>query len=171
MYKLARYFLRCLPALILPASSMATDNCAFQQIHVYETLEFTIQGTGCDTHQWEIQVKNEDKPFTQLKGSSPRLQNAWVTDIDGDGNPEVILQMQNAGEKAEGSIRLLELVGTHFNPEQTLPVLSAEEQAQYQGHDNFTVEDGQIVRDFSLGKETKQIFYQFVDKKLVVKVP
>ncbi|ALG68304.1 hypothetical protein [Beggiatoa leptomitoformis] len=172
-----RKLIICIPcilsALMLPVVSSAAENCTFEQTHSYESLEFVIQGTGCDVHQWEIQVTNEGKPFTQLKGEGNRLNNAWVTDMDGDGNPEIILQTITVSKTAEENISLTELSGTTFSPSQTVPILTEEEKAHYQGHDNFTVEDGQIVRTFPIEPVgvTKQIFYQFLDKKLVVKMP
>ena len=75
------------------------------------------------------------------------VEQAWVTDLDGDGRPEIIVWIQNAGSGAYGTLEAFTFDGKDLKPF-FVPPLPARDAPAYHGHDQFEVKNGKLVCSF-----------------------
>lgn len=107
-----------------------------------------------------------------------RLERSWMTDLDGDDEPEMILVARAAGSGSYGSLWVATLMDGRVEM-RVLPALSPESGQGYMGHDVFQVErGGAIVRTFPIYVKRdanvrpsgglRRITYAFKGKQLVM---
>lgn len=78
------------------------------------------------------------------------LKEAWVTDLDGDGQPEVSVFVQGTGPHQYGKFVVHELKQDFSISSVGLPQFSETVGAAYGGHDSLYINEGMIVRVFPL---------------------
>lgn len=78
------------------------------------------------------------------------LKDAWVTDLDGDGQPEVSVVLQGTGANRYGKLYVHELKQDFSINSVSFPQFSEALGAQYGGHDSLYLEDDRIVREFRI---------------------
>ena len=81
------------------------------------------------------------------------LSGAWVSDLDGDGRPEVLVWMQSAGSGSYGVLEAFTFDGKQLTALPPLPELTKTQAKGYQGHDGFKVAGGRVVREFPVYAE------------------
>ena len=101
-----------------------------------------------------------------------RVENSWVTDLDRDGDFEVIVFTKCAGSGGFGEAFVYEWDEIELE-ERKLPPLSSDEKIGYMGHDIFKVEDNCLIREFPIYREgdanccpkggRRKIIYSFRD--------
>jgi hypothetical protein len=64
------------------------------------------------------------------------VEKSWLTDLDRDGNPEILVTMRSPGSGAYGTFVLLEIVGNQLR-EYPMPSLPPPVRGRYQGSDDF----------------------------------
>ena len=75
------------------------------------------------------------------------LSNAWKTDLDADGNPEIVVAVVQLAGTNEGSADIHEWDGYKFLSERTSQKISGEK-SRYAGHDQYDLRDGILTREF-----------------------
>lgn len=78
---------------------------------------------------------------------SGELRRAWVTDLDRDRNPEIIVWSRIHGSGGYGEYKLLEVEGTEVRSAD-FPQLSDSQREGYSGHDELTTSPSNIIRKF-----------------------
>lgn len=104
------------------------------------------------------------------------LKDAWVTDLDEDGQPEVSVVLQGTGANRYGKFFVHELKQDFSISSVTLPQFSEALGAQYGGHDSLYLEDDRIVREFRIRNladtatdlRYRRIHYAYENKQLEV---
>ena len=78
------------------------------------------------------------------------LENTWISDLDEDGWPEVGVVVQETENNGYANLQLHELKGDFSLRTISFPPLSEALGADYGGNDSIYVNNGQVVREFSL---------------------
>lgn len=95
-----------------------------------------------------IEVKRGDKvTVNQTREISGRLRGAWVTDLDRDHDPEVVVSVRAYGTGGYGDFSLFEIEDGTLRAVKRLP-LPKSLRSGYRGHDRITVSAGRVVRKF-----------------------
>ena len=77
------------------------------------------------------------------------IEKCWVTDLDGDGKPEVVVWIECAGSGGYGTLDIFTFDGKKLN-QVAVPELAARKEKSYHGHDRFKIEDGAVICEFPL---------------------
>lgn len=104
------------------------------------------------------------------------LRDAWVTDLDGDGQPEVSVVLQGTDVNRYGKLYVHELQQDFSLSSVTVPQFSEVLGAQYGGHDSLYLEQDRIVREFRIRNladteatpRYRRIRYAYENKQLEV---
>jgi len=96
------------------------------------------------------------KKYTTTTGDlNGEVTDAFNTDMDLDGNPEIIIEA-----KATDTINYVNIYAFEFTAGRAqkidFPLLSVAQRVGYRGNDNFYVKDGQLYREFPLFNGTGQ---------------
>ena len=75
------------------------------------------------------------------------LSDAWKADLDKDGDPEVVVAIGQLDGTNKGGVDIHEWDGYKFVSAKGQARIPAE-QANYDGHDQFKLADGQLIREF-----------------------
>jgi len=99
------------------------------------------------------------KKYTTTTGDlNGGITDAFNTDMDLDGNPEIIIEAKGADTLNYVNIYAFEFTGGRAQKIE-FPKLSKAQKEGYRGNDNFYVKDGQLYREFPLfngtGKEAE----------------
>ncbi len=81
------------------------------------------------------------------------MSRSWVRDLDGDGNPEIIVAVQGFGSGSYGELIFFEYEDDTFALRQ-IPPLPDHLSTGYMGHDTFAVDEVAIRRRFPVYAET-----------------
>ena len=122
----------------------------------------------------QIKITGENNESFILRMDMDIAEASWVTDLDRDGNFEVLILGRSAGSGSFGEIRIFEWDRKELVA-RPLPELTARQAVGYFGHDKFQVPMNQIVREFPVYKSgdpnstptggTRRLTYWFADKK------
>ena len=77
------------------------------------------------------------------------IEKCWVTDLDGDGRPEIAVWIVNAGSGAYGTLEIFRFDGKKL-ARISVPELAARKKSSYHGHDTFEILDNDVVCSFPL---------------------
>jgi hypothetical protein len=75
------------------------------------------------------------------------IQDCWMTDIDEDGKAEILVFSRSAGSGGYGELIVYRFDGTELQPAE-LPDPDPDLMGGYQGHDEYELADGKLVRGF-----------------------
>jgi hypothetical protein len=75
------------------------------------------------------------------------VTKAWVTDLDGDGRPDIFIWIECAGSGAYGTLEAFTFSGKELKPF-VLPPLPLRNMPAYHGHDWFEIKDGKLCTGF-----------------------
>jgi hypothetical protein len=95
-----------------------------------------------------------------------RLVEVFNTDMDTDGNPEVLVYYTLNDKFETAKILCYEFNGKNVN-QIKFPDLSAKTKAQYRGLDKFSVKEAKLIREFNLYDETDTVAKNATGKKKV----
>lgn len=156
------------PAAIKPAAAPAATakkTNAFGPFKFYKSVEVkpgltydvVSWGRGSETSGGYL-ILRSDSARLQYRSTSGaldgKLVDAWNMDMDADGDPEIFLQVEGEGEGSYLTMYVYEF-GNSGNPRTIrFPDLSNSTMQQYRGQDSVYIEDGNIMREFPLFKET-----------------
>ncbi|MCX7043974.1 MAG: hypothetical protein NTX50_00620 [Candidatus Sumerlaeota bacterium] len=122
----------------------------------------------------QVKVTGEKNDSFILRMDMEIAEGSWVTDMDRDGNFEVLILGRSAGSGSFGEIRVFEWDGKALVA-RPLPELTAKQATGYYGHDAFKVGTNQIVHEFPVYKPgdpnasptggLRRLVYTFADKK------
>jgi hypothetical protein len=136
----------------LPGSAWA--GAAFNQTMALQGITFQVKSSG-EGSQQQLTITTKGakpaiKPIHQTVNG--RVVGARVADLNGNGTPEIYVFVQGAGSGSYG-----ELVAYAVTPGRDLspiylPDLSGAMAQGYQGHDQFEVVEGCLVRRFPIYK-------------------
>ena len=142
------------------------------KIEVGPELIFDIfsWGRGSDSTSSVLVLRSDslknDFTVASTDNLDGRLQEVFNTDMDDDGNPEVLVYYTNNDEYKTAEILCYEFTGKNVNRIR-FPDLSSKTKKQYHGMDKFYVKEGKLFREFNLyegdaqkptGKKTVQYF-------------
>lgn len=91
-------------------------------------------------------VAQGHEPIVIERRRGEQVLNQWLTDIDDDGLPEMILATRTFGSGAYGYVLLYEWTGQRF--QQATDFEWRMPPDGYMGHDEITVANGMIIRTF-----------------------
>lgn len=110
------------------------------------------EGTTPEGRGFSITAFPDGKPAVSIdRPHDGKIANQWVTDLNTNGHPEVVLAMQSFGTGAYGSIIIFEWTGTAF-----LQANVTEWDASmggYMGHDQIHVDGEEITRVYPIYME------------------
>ncbi|MFN7899316.1 MAG: hypothetical protein ACK5N0_06565 [Synechococcaceae cyanobacterium] len=139
-------------ACALPGSAWA--GAAFNQTLKLQGISFQVQATGEGSQQnltiTTTGAKSPIKPIQQTVNG--QVVGAQVADLNGNGTPEIFVFVQGAGSGSYGELVAYAVTkGSDLSPI-SLQELSGAMAQGYQGHDQFEVVEGCLVRRFPIYK-------------------
>lgn len=143
-------------ALLLSASTGSTAWAAgaFHQTLTLQGVTFHVQARG-EGSQQELTITATDgrRPFQPIRQTvDGQVVRAEVADLNSNGLPEIYVSVQSAGSGSYGQLVAYSTVrGNQLSPIQ-LQELSGAAAKGYQGHDDFRVVEGCLVRSFPIYK-------------------
>jgi hypothetical protein len=154
---LKRFFPQLTAAALLLASALpgsAWAGAAFNQTLKLQGISFQVQATGEGSQQHltitTTGAKSPIKPIHQTVNG--QVVGAQVSDLNGNGTPEIFVFVQGAGSGSYGELVAYAVTkGSDLSPI-SLQELSGAMAQGYQGHDQFEVVEGCLVRRFPIYK-------------------
>ena len=139
----------CVLALVAPRAAQA-DAYRFQR-DGFE-IGVVVEAAGFEgpyplNHAVVSAAKGDTQSVAMEFDLGGELQAAWVTDLDGNSRPEVLLWVRTHGSGGYGGLRFVDVDAAGMVVRE-LPALELEYGQEYRGHDRFTVATGSLVRHF-----------------------
>lgn len=153
MPHLLREFTTAALVLITSLSSPVLAAGAFNKTVSLQGISFQIQAKG-EGSQQQLTItarggKRAIKPITQTVDG--QVVGAEVADLNSSTSPEIYVYVQSAGSGTYGQVVAYSVVNSQLKPIK-LPELSGPSAKGYQGHDEFQVVEGCLVRRFPIYK-------------------
>lgn len=132
----------------------AWAGAGFNQTLSLQGISFHVQATG-EGSQQQLTItpkggKRSIKPISQTVEG--RVVGAEVADLNSNSLPEIYVYVQSAGSGSYGQLVAYSVVnGDQLSPID-LPELTGAPAKGYQGHDEFSVVEGCLVRRFPIYK-------------------
>lgn len=129
-----------------------------EKIEVGPELIFDVYswGRGSDSTSSLLILRSDSASNDFTVASSDnidgRLVEVFNTDMDTDGNPEVLIYYTLNDEIGSADVICFEFNGKNIN-EINFPKLSEKTKKQYRGLDKFYVKDAKLIREFNLFEE------------------
>jgi hypothetical protein len=165
--------------ICLPVTALADCQYFRQLTHgPWQAVIHAIGEEGCSiqTVTLAIGTRNQKQAELTVRGSDP-VTDAWLTDLDANREPELILATTGAGSGSYGRLQL-------YRPEQntlravSLPRLDTDQLREYRGHDRFFLQGSLIAREFPIYRENdpnccpsggiRRLFYRYDGKVLTL---
>lgn len=143
-----------------------------EKIEVGPELIFDIYswGRGSDSTSSLLILRSDSlkNDFTVASSDNinGRLQEVFNTDMDADGNPEVIVYYTKNDKYESAEILCYEFTGKNISKIK-FPDLSSKTKKQYRGLDKFYVKEGKLFREFNLFEEADQESKNPIGKKVI----
>ena len=138
----------------LPGSAGAAAAGAFHRILSLQGYSFHVQATGEGSQQQlTISTRGGKLPIEPTSQTvDGRVIGAEVADLNSDTLPEVYVYVQSAGSGSYGQLAAYSVIkGKQLSPIY-LQELTGPAAKGYQGHDEFSVVEGCLVRRFPIYK-------------------
>lgn len=144
-----------LALLCLPAAALADCQYFRQLTHgPWQAVIHAVGEDGCSIQTVTLAIGTGSLKQAELtvRGSDP-VTDAWLTDLDADQEPELILVTTSAGSGSYGRLQLYRSENKTLEA-LPLPKLNAPQLREYRGHDRFFLRDSLIVREFPIYRES-----------------
>jgi hypothetical protein len=152
------------PVLEAPKTPTLTAPFRYHKlIEVSPGQDYDILSWGRgDTTKGSFEILHSDsaaKKYTTTTGDlDGKIIEAYNSDMDLDGNPEILIQTK--GKDTVNYVNMLAFEFTNGKAQKLdFPKLTTTQKQGYRGHDNFYVKDGVLMREFPLfdgnGKDAK----------------
>lgn len=142
-----------------------------QKVEVGPDLIFDIfsWGRGVDSISSLLILKSDslknDFTVAETQNLDGKLSEVFNTDMDLDGNPEIIVLYQKNDKYKSAEVICFEFLKNANKIR--FPELSYKTKKQYRGNDNFYVKEGKLFREINLFDETDTINTKPIAKKIV----
>ncbi|MEO5910799.1 MAG: hypothetical protein ABIP95_07915 [Pelobium sp.] len=142
------------------------------KIEVGPELIFDIfsWGRGSDSTSSVLVLRSDslknDFSVASTDNLDGRLQEVFNTDMDNDGNPEVLVYYTLNDKIESAAVLCYEFNGKNVNKIR-FPDLTSATKKQYRGVDKFYVKDGMLFREFNLYESEDQDAKNPTDKKVI----
>ena len=152
------------------AASSAPQKPALMEPFRYHKLIEVSPGNDFDILSWgrgstetgSFEILHSDSVnmnYTTTTGDlNGSIVDAFNTDMDMDGNPEIVIQAKTNDSVYNTAIYAFEFSNGKAN-KLDFPKLTSSQKKGYRGNDNFYIQDGNLMRQFALyegsGKEAK----------------
>ncbi len=116
-------------------------------------LKLSPDGQGGEAFEgWARNTEGQEVTLSD-PAEGEALAEAFATDLDSDGRPELLLWWQSTGSSAEGAVR-----GWRFEDEAAsiallLPELDSDSALGYRGRDQFGIQGAMLARSFPVYRE------------------
>jgi len=141
---------------LFQAVMLLTLSCSY--VFAGEVAEFTRNGLTIrviardseyeETRSYQVVVSDDVRTFSRLEVNRDGLvSDVFITDLDGDGAFEVVVATAKTGANEEGAVDIHEWRAYRFDTTAAAP-LPPSERSGYRGNDQFTVENGRLLRSF-----------------------
>lgn len=143
-----------------------------EKIEVGPELIFDIYswGRGSDSTSSLLILRSDSikNDFTVASSDNidGRLQEVFNTDMDDDGNPEVLVYFTKNDQYESAEILCYEFTGKNVGKIR-FPDLSSKTKKQYHGLDKFYVKEGKLFREFNLFEESDKEGKNPTGKKVI----
>ncbi len=154
--RLCRPGLLCL--LLLSSPSFAEDSGTGEIVRqAGDKLLVATMGNGepQSIGSYSLHIYQQDRDRYITGHTAPRdgsLADAWMNDLDGDGNPEVMVWLRSVGSGGYGTLDVYTLDGATLQ-RVVISEPTAEVMQGYQGHDSFTLNGNSLQRQFPRYRE------------------
>ena len=141
-------------AIALPYCAGAAAAGAFQRTLSLQGYSFQVKASGEGSQQQlTISTRGGKLPIEPISQTvDGRVIGAEVADLNSDTLPEVYVYVQSAGSGSYGQLVAYSVIkGKQLSPIY-LQELSGSAAKGYQGHDEFSVVEGCLVRRFPINK-------------------
>ncbi len=171
--------LACL-ALILFAG-IASADCQYYQQLTHGPWRAIIDAraeNGCSLQTIHLALGTREQKLGEytLTASDP-VRDAWLTDLDDNQSPELILITTSAGSGSYAGLHLFTLNANALKPLEP-PSLSKHLMSEFRGHDRYLLRDRLIIREYPIYREQdpnccptgglRRLFYRFNGEALVL---
>ena len=160
-YEMSALIKQCfvLFAVILAPCAAATASAkeCFTKTLTFQAYEIKVSsspgtssfsGNPCFGQAYRLDIANDGHLVAKSEVvETDWIENALVTDLNGDGSFEVLVNTVN-GMGSFGDMELFTLADVDKIITKSLPPLSKEQESGYRGKDDFAIEGGQIIRTF-----------------------
>ncbi len=142
-----------------------------QKVEVGPGLIFDIYswGRGADSTSSLLILKSDslknDFTVAETDNLDGKLSEVFNTDMDIDGNPEVIVVYQKNDKYKSAEVMCYEFLKNANKIR--FPALSYKTKKQYRGNDKFYVKEGKLFREINLFDEADTINKKPIAKKIV----
>lgn len=141
-------------ATALPGSAWA--GAAFNKTLKLQGISFQVQSSGEGSQQHLSITTTGAKPAIKTihQTVNGQVVGAEVADLNANGLPEIYVFVQSAGSGSYGELVAYAAMKSSELSPITLPELTGAPSQGYQGHDQFEVVEGCLVRRFPIYKPT-----------------
>lgn len=142
-----------------------------QKVEVGPGLIFDIfsWGRGSDSTSSLLILKSDslknDFSIAETDNLDGKLSEVFNTDMDIDGNPEIIVVYKKTDKYKSAEVMCYEFI-KDVN-KLRFPDLSRKTKKQYRGNDNFYVKEGKLFREINLFDEADTVNTKPIAKKIV----
>ncbi len=172
-----------------PVAKVQKQETMMQPFRFHKAIEVS-PGLTFDVLSWgrgaksagELLILKSDSTEIKYSTLSEELEGTIVdvfnTDMDLDGNPEILIQTNTADSIPLAKVYCYEF-GSNNSQKIKFPELTSATQKKYRGKDNFFVKEGKLRRTFPLfeqennkdlpSKEQKNIEYSIVNGSIDIK--
>lgn len=129
---------------------------AFADMHEFGSFQVGVladDGASDAVPRYQVTVENNELLLSRLTANySGRLSNSFVTDLNKDGDFEVIVTFSYDGGQSTG-VHIYTWRDNLLNPHK-VGELSAGQTEGYRGSDEYAVANGQLIRFFQLYEQS-----------------
>lgn len=138
----------------LANAQQVAESAAWRQFNINgNTVSINSEGNPDGKRSYEVLAENDGLAVARLSvNRNGVLSDAWKADLDGNGAPEIIVAVGQLDGSNQGSVDVHEWDGYKFISKR-LPQAIPSEKGAYFGHDQFKLENGQLIREFPRFKD------------------
>ena len=138
-----------LVAPLVCAAEEPSESTAWRQFDIDgKTISVNPDADGDGKRSYEVLAEQGGLTVARLSVNRDGiLSNAWKTDLDKDGAPEVVVAVGQLNGTNNGGVDIHEWDGYKFVSTKGQARIDAE-RGSYDGHDQYKLADGQLIREF-----------------------
>ena len=141
----------CFAGVLITSTVNAAEEdaaTAWRQFEIAgKTISVNPDADGDGKRSYEVLVEEAGLAVARLSvNRNGVLSDAWKTDLDNDGNPELVIAVGQLDGMNRGAVDIHEWDGYKFVSERGPDKPVGE--TSYEGHDQFSLKAGQLIREF-----------------------